>query len=270
MFDADKDWSYLRDRTFMLIGPNATREALGRFESAGMRAALSRSRDLLATPSPEIRRLVQSDPLGLLSLLRDHFASNRALVGLTSGQDGYLSSDGRSRLVIATPTRPPFDSAFCRRLFERLATIEAEVGREASAGQASGDAPALRVSYAGGHRIAFETEGLLKQEATLNSVTSVLAILLFLLAIFRSPWLFLVGAIPMTVATVGAVAISGLFQGQLSAAATGTSALLFGLGIDGLVLMYHAISRGDRVGTRAGRGDWPARRSRRPACCLAA
>lgn len=238
LFDPEKDWSYLRERVFMLIGPAATRDALRRFETAGMRQALDRSRDLLATPSPEIRGLVQSDPLGLLSLLRDHFSSDRALSGFTIGQRGYVSSDGRSRLVMATPTGPPFDSAFCRRLFERLATIEAEIRRDADAGDASGEASALRISYAGGHRVAFETEGLLKREATTNTVTSVLAILFFLLAVFRSPWLFLVGAIPMSVATIGAVAISGLLDDHMSAAATGTSALLFGLGIDGLVLMY--------------------------------
>jgi hypothetical protein len=238
LFDAGKDWSYLRDRTFMLIGPSATRDALRRFEPDGMREALNRSRDLLQTPSPEIRRLVQSDPLGLLSLLRDHFASDRSLAGFMSARSGYISSDGRSRLVIATPTGPPFDSAFCRRLFERLASVEAEVARTTSGGTTVGHPPALRVSYAGGHRIAFETEGLLKKEATLNTVTSLLAILFFLLAIFWSPWLFLVGAIPMAVATLGAVAISGLVHDRLSAAATGTSALLFGLGIDGLVLMY--------------------------------
>ena len=113
----------------------------------------------------------------------------------------------------------------------------------------------VRIEYAGGHRIAVETESIMKREATLNSVTSVSAILLLLLVVFRSAWLFLVGAIPMSVATLGAIAINGLLRDQLSAAATGTSALLFGLGIDGLVLMYarylEEIESGRR---RSGRG----------------
>jgi predicted RND superfamily exporter protein len=236
LFDAEKDWSYLRDRTFMLLGPAATRQALQRFEPEGMRAGLARSRDMLETPAPAIRRLVQSDPLGLLGLLREHFAANRALAGFTGGEDGYISMDRRSRLIVVTPTGPPFDNAFCRRLFARLESIESEVTQNAT-GKTGGDSR-LKISYAGGHRIAFETESILKQEASLNTITSMLAILLFLVAIFRSPWLFLVGAIPMAVATLSAVAISGLIHERLSAATTGTAALLFGLGIDGLVLMY--------------------------------
>jgi predicted RND superfamily exporter protein len=152
---------------------------------------------------------------------------------MNTAQHGYLSPDGRRRLVIATPTGPPFDSAFCRRLFARLDGIEADVRRATAPG-----APVTTIAYAGGHRIAVETESIMKREATLNTITSVAGILLFLLLVYRSPWLFLVGAIPMSVATIASVAINGLLHDQLSAAATGTSALLFGLGIDGLVLMY--------------------------------
>jgi predicted RND superfamily exporter protein len=94
------------------------------------------------------------------------------------------------------------------------------------------------IAYAGGHRIALETESTIRREAIWNTVTSVAAILVLLLIVFRSAWLFVAGAIPMAVATLGSIAINGLVHDRLSAAATGTSALLFGLGIDGLVLMY--------------------------------
>jgi predicted RND superfamily exporter protein len=238
LFAADKDWTYLQDRTFALIGPAATRQALERFDKDGIRAALLRSRDLLGTPSADVRNLVQSDPLGLLTLVRDRFAGDRALAGLDAGRRGYLSPDGRSRLVMAVPARPAFDSEFSRLLFSRLAEVEAQARAEIAAeGNASGGS-IPRIEYAGGHRIAVETEAIMKKEAALNSVTSVSAILLLLLIVFRSPWLFFVGAVPMAIATVGTIAINGALRDQLSAAATGTSALLFGLGIDGLVLMY--------------------------------
>jgi len=236
MFDPGRDWTYVQSRTFALIGPPATRAALARFEEQGMRAALLQSRELLATPSPEIRALVQSDPLGLLSLVREHFATSRAFANIDVGRGGYLSADGRSRLVMATPASPPFDGPFCRRLFAKLSEIEAAARQEAVSG--GGDAASVRIEYAGGHRIAFETEAIIKEEALFNSVTSIAGILLLLLIVFRSPWLFFVGAIPMSLATLGSVAINGMLRQQLSAAATGTSALLFGLGIDGLVLLY--------------------------------
>jgi len=238
LFEPDKDWTYLQDRTFALIGPSATREALDRFSEQGLRDALVKARDLLGTPSPDIRQFVQSDPLGLLALVRDRFAGDRSFSAIEASRRGYLSADGRSRLVIATPAGPPFDTAFCRRLFDRLAQIESETRIAMATNNGRRDGLPVRIEYAGGHRIAVETESIMMREATLNSVTSVSAILLLLLVVFRSAWLFLVGAIPMFVATLGSIAVNGLLHDQLSAAATGTSALLFGLGVDGLVLMY--------------------------------
>ena len=232
--DARADWGYLQDRVFMLLGPDLARRALDRFEPEPMREALRQSRDLLTAPSNEVKNLVRTDPLGFFTLLRERFAADRAFGKLTETGRGYISDDGRSRLIIATPTRPPFDGPFCKRLFDRLAEVE----RDARSASNTPDAERVEIAYAGGHRIALETESIIRREATWNSVTSVAAILLLLLIVFRSPWLFLVGAIPMAVATLGSIAINGMIQSRLSAAATGTSALLFGLGIDGLVLMY--------------------------------
>jgi len=232
MFDTGHDWTYVQDRVFALIGPDRTRDALATFTPDGMRAALGRSRELLATPSTAIRNLVQADPLGLVSLLRDHFAGDQSFDSLDAMREGYISADGRSRLAIATPRGAPFDSEFCHRLFARLDDTEVAVRRE------SDPAPHLKIQYAGGYRIAVETETIIKRESILNGVTSLAAILLLLLVVFRSPWLFLVGAVPMTVATIVSIAVNGLISKHLSAAATGTSALLFGLGIDGLVLLY--------------------------------
>ena len=138
-------------------------------------------------------------------------------------------------------------------LFERLADVE----REARGALNPPDAERVEIAYAGGHRIALETESIIRREATWNTVTSVAAILLLLLIVFRSAWLFVVGAIPMAVATLGSIAINGMIQDRLSAAATGTSALLFGLGIDGLVLMYvhylEACASGDNTDAAIGR-----------------
>ena len=195
---------------------------------------------------------MQSDPLGLLALVRQRFAGDRSFASIDTSRRGYISADGRSRLVMATPARPAFDSEFCRQLFDRLAEIEAQTRAElATDGSAAGTAP-VRIQYAGGHRIAVETESIMKKEAALNSVTSVASIALLLVIVFRSSWLFFVSAIPMTVATIGAIAINGLMRDKLSAAATGTSALLFGLGIDGLVLMYARYLEEVEAGATAG------------------
>src|SRR5690606_25803157 len=66
--------------------------------------------------------------------------------------------------------------------------------------------------------------------------------------VFRSAWLVVIGALPSAVALLVVFGLMGLTGMTLSAAATGASAMLFGLGVDGVVLLYvahhHALAKG--------------------------
>ena len=90
-----------------------------------MAAALASTRELLTMPSPAVAAMVRQDPLDLLGLLRQQLGGQRAgiTVGITEG--GYVSADGRHRLVIAKPRQPPFDTRFSRLLQQRLDAIGA-------------------------------------------------------------------------------------------------------------------------------------------------
>ena len=127
LFDADRDWDYLVDRILLLLGPDGARAALEKFEPEGMETALARSREALAIPSATMRDLVQRDPLGLVLSLRSRFAGNKGFSQFDPSAEGYVSSDGRSRMVIAKPTGPAFDADFCAVLLAELADIEQRV-----------------------------------------------------------------------------------------------------------------------------------------------
>jgi predicted RND superfamily exporter protein len=62
--------------------------------------------------------------------------------------------------------------------------------------------------------------------------------------VFRSLWLVGIGAIPSGASLLIVLGILGLTGATLSAAATASAAMLFGLGIDGVVLLYvgHSLS----------------------------
>ena len=64
--------------------------------------------------------LVRSDPLGLFLLVRDELAGASAGMKIDTSRGAYVDADGRSRLVLARPTRPPFDTDFSKQLFARL------------------------------------------------------------------------------------------------------------------------------------------------------
>ena len=56
--------------------------------------------------------------------------------------------------------------------------------------------PPLQVEFAGGHRIAVETEALVRRESIVNTVGSLALILPLLFIVFRSLWLVAVGSLP--------------------------------------------------------------------------
>ncbi len=238
LFDPGKDWSYLFDNVFMLLGPEATAGALGRLGADDLRGDLAQARERLRLPSTAVKELVRQDPLNYLGLLRERLSAANAFVRIDPAAEGYVSRDGRARLVIATPIHPPFDLAFSRRVKAAFDRTTEAVRAEAARNPDLGDAAAVRVRFAGGYHLALETERLMRREAFFNLLGSLAGILLLLLLVFRSAWLFVAGALPMIVGGLLAAAFVGFSHPNLSGAAAGASALLFGLGIDGLVLLY--------------------------------
>ena len=156
-------------------------------------------------------------------------------------QDGYVTADGRRRLVIARPAKPPYDTAFSHALFDRLETIRRERAATAPRANRMTTRPPLDVQFAGGHRIALEAEAVVKRESIINGAGSLALILPLLLVVFRSLRLVAIGALP--------------------------SALSFLI-----VLGVARLRRRDALGCRGGRvGDvvWTRRGRRRAAVCHA-
>lgn len=247
LFDEVKDWGYLFDRELLLLGPDDARAALERLRPDAIASEIGRARGMLAMASPDVKAYIQQDPLGLLRLLRERMARGRSLVSFDPTQTGYVSPDGKSRLVIAKPVRPPFDTDFSKRLFEQLARVEAKARREAAdlaradedAGADTAATPAtdVRVQVAGGYRVALEAERQIRRESIVNSISSLAGLLVLVFLVFRTPWILLFGMLPLVLAAAFTLGVNGL-AGPLSPATSGSSAMLFGLGIDGIGIMY--------------------------------
>jgi predicted RND superfamily exporter protein len=237
LFGAGRDWSYVADRQLLLFDEPTLATAIARFGPEGMRESLSQSRTLLSLPSSDLKRLVQQDPLGLSRLLRERLSAGLSLPADPT-QEGLVSADGRRRLIVIEPKEPPFDTAFSKRLLAQLAAAEAE-GRNATPPPDEDQVLALPpASYAGGYRVAVETEALVRRETINNTLQSLVAVLVLLALGLRSTRLVLYGAVPIALASIvvlGAAASAGV---KLSAAASGSSAMLFGLGVDAGILLF--------------------------------
>ena len=242
LFDADRDWDYLVDRILLLLGRDGASEALEKFEPEGMEAALLRSREALTIPSATMRDLVQRDPLGLVLSLRPRFVGNKAFSQFDPTAEGYVSSDGRSRMVIAKPTGPAFDADFCAELLAELAAVERRVLSELESDELVyvGDEapPPIGIELAGGYRATYEAENLIRGEMKLNAFVSLVLLLSVIFVVFRSYWTLMCAATTLGLAGLMTMVAVGLARGELLAAASGGAAMLFGLGIDGIMLLY--------------------------------
>ena len=235
LLEAGKDWTYLYDRELYLLGPKDAALALSRLQPPALDRELAHARDLLQTPSPEVTTMVQQDPLGLLALLRQRFAQQKGFVTFDPTQEGYVSADGRARLVIVKPRGAPFDTDFCKALFRRLAEIERTVRGDAGEGA---DLAAVTVQAAGAYRVSLEAEALIRRESIYNSVGSLVLLLAIVIAVFRTPWIAVYGTVPLVLGAVLALGLAGVVLGRLSPATSGSAGMLFGLGIDGIILLY--------------------------------
>jgi predicted RND superfamily exporter protein len=231
--DRSRDFGWLADRQLLLLHDERLDRALDRLQPEGLTAAVAKTRDLLTLPSSRVSDLVRQDPAGLFEITREAFGE-RALTAVS--EDGYVTPDGSSRLIVAHPTRPPYDAEFSRALDLRLRTIAAE--QKADEKDEDASFPPLRVQFAGGHRIAVETEAFVRRESIMNTVGSLALILPLLYLLFRSPWLVAVGSLPSALSLIAVLGAYGFAGVTLSAAATGSAAMLFGLGVDGVVLLY--------------------------------
>jgi predicted exporter len=240
--DDSRNFSWLADRELLLLGGQPLEAALARLSPEGVAAAVASRRELLALPSSQMADVVRHDPVGLTEIISDTLGSSAPGLSASVATRGYVSEDGRSRLVIAQPTRPPYDTTFSRALDARLQEIGAVVHAAEATRAADRDEPlpALQVEFAGGHRIAVETEAVVRRESILNTVGSLALILPLLFVVFRSLWLVLVGSLPSALSLLVVLGVLGFTGATLSAAAAGSAAMLFGLGIDGVVLLYVA------------------------------
>ena len=236
--DPARNLQWLSDRRLLLLSDDALARALDRLGPHGIRGAVADSRGLLSVPSAEVAEMVRHDPVGLFALVRESIGGAQAGLGLGGAGRGYVSEDGRSRLLIARPMRPPFDAEFSRALDARLEALRAQLLEQAASDD--NDLPPLQVEFAGGHRVAVETEAVVKRESILNTFGSLALILPLLFIVYRSFWLVAVGAIPSGLALIFVLGVLGFAGARLSSAATGAAAMLFGLGVDGVVLLYVA------------------------------
>lgn len=236
IFEPGKDWTYLSDRALLLLGPDEAAQALARLKPPALDVELRHARDLLSMPSADVKTYVQQDPLGWFGVLRTRMEREKNMLAFDPSRAGYVSPDGRARLVMVRPTGAPFDSRFCKALFARLAAVERAARDKLRADGV--DVSNVAIQTAGAYRVSLEAEALIRTEGVVNSLGSLVLLLAVVYAVFRTPWVLVFGTLPLAIAAVLSLGINGWLRGSLSPATSGSAGMLFGLGIDGIIVLY--------------------------------
>ncbi|HEX4952447.1 MAG TPA: MMPL family transporter [Thermoanaerobaculia bacterium] len=228
----------------------AGREELARrLTPEGIRERVGELRRRLSTPqSLVLRDLARLDPLGIAEVLLGRLQSSRGGMSVDWMSGYFLSQDQRLLLLIAKPSRPPQDIDHGKRMLAAIrqavtganADFQTEMGPEPP--------PLPRVRLGGAHVSAVEDASAIQGDMTLNSSSSMLLVLILFLFAFRRLSTLGYAFVPLAVGMVLTFGFASLVFGTVSSATSGTAALLAGVGVDFVVVLYGRFVEEGRAG----------------------
>lgn len=223
--------------SMLILSPEQLDAVAAKLSDESIRSSVERNRTVLRTPqSIMIKDFIRVDPFNLLPIYLEKLQSAGGGLNVDFSSGYYVSRDQSAVVIIARPQRPAQDLTFSRAVMSETREFTAKA---LSAFRAEN--PKLLppvINYTGGYAIAAADEKIIRQDMTVNSMTSILGVLLLYFYAYRRPSALLYAAVPMTAAIIITFALGALTFGTLSAASTGFAALLAGLGVDFMTVLY--------------------------------
>jgi predicted RND superfamily exporter protein len=225
-------------KALLFLTPAELDEVGARLTDQGIRASVARNRAMLQTPqSMAMKPLVQYDPFNLISIFLRKFqsASGGFRIDTTTGY--YMSSDHSMLLILTKPRRPAQDVPFGKTLLNEGSLLEAGALRDFQKNAPPGT-PLPKVSHTGGYEIAVGDADLIRKDVILNILGTVAGVLALFLYAFRRPASIIYAGAPLVLGLLLTFGMAGVTYGKLSQASAGFAALLAGLGIDFITVLY--------------------------------
>ena len=256
-------------RALLLLGP----EHLPRVEAAltdeAIRERVEQNRAMLQTPqSVAMEELVRYDPFGVMRLFLEKFGSAGESMRIDASSGYYLSSDHQTALIAMQPRRAPQDLNFTREVMADSERMAAEATAELRKAAPSLPPPTIR--FTGGYAIAIDDAELIRKDIIINVTSSLVGVLALFLFAFRRPVTLLFAAVPMILAVALTFGFAGLAIGEITSASAGFAALLAGLGIDFITVLYGRFVEERKSGHGADDSVRRMARSTMPAVIIAA
>src|SRR5947209_15305166 len=225
-------------RALLFLTPAELNEVAGKLSDNGIRESVARNRAMLETPQAfALKQLVQYDPFNLAPIFIRKFQSAGGGFNIDASSGYYVSADHTMLLMLMKPNHPAQDVPFGKQLLAEGARIEADAVKNFRK-EAPADVPMPAIEHTGGYEIAVGDADLIRQDIIVNVLGSFFGVLaLFLYAFRRAASIGYAGA-PLALGLALTFGIAGIVYGQLSQASAGFAALLAGLGIDFITVLY--------------------------------
>jgi hypothetical protein len=225
-------------KAMLLLTPDELRQVGEKLTDAGIRESVARSHSILQTPQGmALKTLIQYDPFNIAPILLHRIQGAGGGFNLDASSGYYLSSDHSLLLILAKPKRPAQDVPFGKELLADGALIEANALKEFQK-NASPGTPLPKIIHTGGYVIATSDADLIRYDVIVNVLGSFFGVLALFLYGFRRAASLGYASAPLALGLAMTFGLAGVFYGRLSQASAGFAALLAGLGIDFITVMY--------------------------------
>ncbi|MEA2162597.1 MAG: uncharacterized protein QOK37_724 [Thermoanaerobaculia bacterium] len=225
-------------KALLFLSPAELDEVAAKLSDEGIRSSVARNRAMLQTPQAfAMKPLVQYDPFNLLPIFLRKFQSAGSGFKIDTSSGYYMSSDHSLLLILTKPRKPAQDVPFGKALLNEGSLLEARALAEFQKSAPPGT-PLPRISHTGGYEIAVGDADLIRGDVIINIVGTVFGVLALFLYAFRRLASIIYAGAPLVLGLLLTFGMAGVTYGQLSQASAGFAALLAGLGIDFITVLY--------------------------------
>ncbi len=240
-FEPDERFLDLFYRNALLfLPPERLPDLAEKLSDEAIRKQLRQQRLSLASPTASLTEdLVTQDPLDLMPLFLNRLMGHRGELKLDLSDGYYVSTDGRTLIMLVEPKRPAQDLAFDRQLLEAASRAAQETREEIhGTSDAQGPAGAISVRFGGNYAISLQESELIYRDARFNLLFSLAAVSTLYWLCYRRFAALLYSSVPLMVGQALTFAVAAVALGRLNAASSSFTALLMGLGTDFTIVMY--------------------------------
>lgn len=227
----------LLDRVCLLLSPEQVAALLDRLDSKGIAEQARLLRSQLMTPQSMVMKdIIKLDPMGLLPGVIGRVRLGD--VGASFDPETGVLTDRKRRylLMLAKPVRPAQDIQFNKLLANGL---EQQLAAATNAWRSEGwEGAPPRVEFTGGYIISLQDSDLIIGDLVVGIVGSLLGVMTLFLLAFRRRAAVVYAFFPLVTGLGLTFCFAALVLGRLNSATTAFAALLIGLGIDFIIVLY--------------------------------